>query len=125
MDVRILVPEHSDSTMLTYASNSYIAECLRAGIKIYRYKAGMLHSKMIIIDDELVTIGSTNFDFRSFEYNFEANLFFFSSELTARMLEAFKSDLEKSERVRPAAWRRRNIGQKAAESVLRLLSPVL
>ncbi|MDE6120557.1 MAG: cardiolipin synthase, partial [Muribaculaceae bacterium] len=125
VDVRILVPEHSDSTMLTYASNSYIAECLRAGIKIYRYKAGMLHSKMIIIDDELVTIGSTNFDFRSFEYNFEANLFFFSSELTARMLEAFKSDLEKSERVRPAAWRRRNIGQKAAESVLRLLSPVL
>ncbi len=63
VDVRIMIPRHSDSAMLTYASNSYISECMRAGIKIYQYTAGMLHSKVIIVDDEFVTIGSTNFDF--------------------------------------------------------------
>lgn len=125
VDVRIMMPEHSDSTMLTLASASYIAECLRAGIKIYLYKGGMLHSKMIIVDDEIVTIGSTNFDFRSFECNFEANLFFYSKELTSKMLEVFKNDLKQCERVHPAQWRRRRFSRRLAESVLRLLSPVL
>ena len=54
VDVRIMIPRHSDSAMLTYASNSYISECMRAGIKIYQYTAGMLHSKVIIVDDEFV-----------------------------------------------------------------------
>ena len=60
----------------------YAIECFKAGIKIYLYKKGMLHSKMMIVDDEMVTIGSTNFDFRSFDYNFEANLFFTAKSLT-------------------------------------------
>ncbi len=75
VDVRVMIPEHSDSKLLDYASASYVTECLRAGVKFYFYKTGMLHSKVIIIDDEFVTIGSTNFDFRSFEHNFEGNLF--------------------------------------------------
>ena len=82
VDVRIMAPIKSDSAMLTHASASYVAECLKAGIKIYLYKKGMLHSKMMIVDDEMVTIGSTNFDFRSFDYNFEANLFFTAKSLT-------------------------------------------
>lgn len=125
VDVRILIPVRSDSAMLTSASNSYISECLRAGIKIYRYTAGMLHSKMIIVDDEFVSIGSTNFDFRSFECNFESNLFFFSRELNSRMLDTFNADLSKSVRIEASAWRKRPLRQKIAESVLRLLSPVL
>ena len=125
VDVRIMVPIHSDSAMLTHASNSYVSESLRAGIKIYQYKAGMLHSKMIIIDDEFVTIGSTNFDFRSFDYNFEANLFFYSRELNRRMTEIFRTDLASSERILPENWHRRPLPRRVAESVLRLLSPVL
>ena len=85
----------------------------------------MLHSKMLLVDDEIVSIGSTNFDFRSFECNFEANMFFYSRNLAAKMLEVFKSDLKNCTRVQPAEWRRRNSGRKLAESVLRLLSPVL
>lgn len=125
VDVRIMLPEHSDSMMLTHASNSYISECLRAGIKIYQYNAGMLHSKMMIVDDEFVTIGSTNFDFRSFDYNFEANLFFYSSELSRQMIDAFRADLAKSERVLGEQWHHRPLSKRIAESVLRLLSPVL
>lgn len=125
VDVRIMIPWRSDSSMLTYASNSYISECLRAGIKIYRYNAGMLHSKMIIIDDEMVSIGSTNFDFRSFDYNFESNLFFFSRELNQNAIDIFRHDLTNCVRVVPSDWRKRHINERIAESILRLLSPIL
>lgn len=125
VDVRIIIPRKGDSWMLTHASASYISECLKAGIKIYLYDKGMLHSKMMIVDDEIVTIGSTNFDFRSFDYNFESNLFFFSRKMTAIMLNIFKTDLADSTRIQPARWRRRSLGDKTAESILRLLSPVL
>lgn len=125
VDVRIMAPIRSDSAMLTHASASYVAECLRAGIKIYLYQKGMLHSKMMIVDDEIVTIGSTNFDFRSFDYNFEANLFFYSREFNEKMLALFRSDLADCLRVVPDKWKRRPFGVKVAESVLRLLSPVL
>ena len=71
VDVRVMIPLKSDSSTLTLASYSYIMECLRAGIKIYLFEAGMLHSKTMMIDDRLSAIGSANIDFRSFEHNFE------------------------------------------------------
>ncbi|MDE6270139.1 MAG: cardiolipin synthase [Muribaculaceae bacterium] len=125
VDVRIMIPERSDSRMLTYATQSYISECLRAGIKIYRYRGGMLHCKTIIVDNELSTIGSSNFDFRSFEHNFEANLFVYSARINERMAEIFRFDMQHCERILPADWRRRPLPDKARQSLLRLLSPIL
>lgn len=125
VDVRIMLPKRSDSTMLRHASFSYIAECLRAGIKIYLYDPGMLHSKTIIVDDEMASVGSTNFDFRSFEFNFEANMFLYSKEFNQRMTDIFMSDLRRSMRVIPTTWERRPYSTKIAESILRLLAPVL
>lgn len=125
VDVRVMIPAHSDSLLLNYASASYITECLRAGVKFYFYTAGMLHSKVIIVDDEFVTIGSTNFDFRSFEHNFEGNLFFYSREFAAQMLDIYRADLAKCERVNAVQWRKRPLVRRAVESVVRLLSPIL
>lgn len=125
VDVRIMMPAKSDSAMLTFASSSYVAECLKAGIKIYLYHPGMLHAKMILVDDEFVSIGSTNFDFRSFDYNFEANIFLFSQQANAAASAQFLADGALSTRVHPAEWRRRPFFHKAAASVLRLLSPIL
>lgn len=125
VDVRVLIPRKGDSRLLNYASSSYITECLRSGIKIYLYEAGMLHSKMIIVDDDFVTIGSTNFDFRSFEHNFESNLFFYSREFTDKMLAVYREDLTHSTRIVPAKWRKRPLVRRAVESVVRLLSPIL
>ncbi len=125
VDVRIMIPKKSDSLLLNYASASYITECLRSGVKIYLYEAGMLHSKMIIVDDEMTTIGSTNFDFRSFEHNFEGNLFFYSRDFTSRMLEIYRNDLTHCQRVITWQWKKRPITRRAAESVIRLLSPIL
>lgn len=125
VDVRVMIPWRSDSRMLDYASASYITECLQSGIKIYMYTAGMLHAKVLIMDDELVSIGSTNFDFRSFEHNFEANMQVYSREFNARMTQIFIDDLAQCRRVDPAEWRGRPRSAKIAESVIRLLSPVL
>lgn len=125
VDVRVMMPRRSDSTILTYASRSYIEECLRAGVKIYLYDKGMLHSKTVVIDDNFCSIGSANIDFRSFEHNFEANMFIYSTEVNREMKRRFADDMRESSRVTAAAWRKRPVLHKSFESILRLLSPVL
>lgn len=125
VDVRIMLPTKSDSDMLDYGSRSYFTECLQAGIKIYLYQAGMLHCKMVIVDDEFVSVGSTNFDFRSFEHNFEANMQIYSREANHEFTSIFLNDISKSMRIKPDDWRRRSRSSKAAESLVRLLSPIL
>lgn len=125
VDVRIMIPSRSDSMILRMASFSYIQECLQAGVKIYLYEAGMLHCKTVIVDDEFVTVGSTNFDFRSFEHNFESNMFIYSTEVNTHMREIFFEDLKECTRVKLAQWRRRPAVEKAKESIVRLLSPIL
>ncbi len=125
VDVRLMVPKRSDSDMLRWATSSYIQECLRAGIKVYFYEKGMLHSKAIIIDDDFCTVGSTNFDFRSFEHNFEANMLIYSREFNARLKALFMRDMRDSRRVTSGSWRRRPVLEKALESIMRLFSPIL
>lgn len=125
VDVRIMMPRHTDSTLLHYASFSYITQCLETGIKVYLYEPGMLHAKGMIIDDNLVTAGSTNFDFRSFENNFESNLFIYDKEFNRRMRDIFYEDLEKCIRVKKETWSRRPLTHRFLESLLRLVSPIL
>lgn len=125
IDVRIMIPRMSDSAVLKYSSDSYIKECLRAGIKVYFYEPGMLHSKVIIIDDDFTTVGSTNFDFRSFEHNFEGNLFIYSNDFNTRMKEIFMRDLSDSTRVLPYDWDHRPRIAKVKESIMRLFAPIL
>lgn len=125
VDVRIMLPRRSDSDMLRWASSSYIQQCLQAGIKVYLYKKGMLHSKAIIIDEDFATVGSTNFDFRSFEHNFEANMMIYSEEFNAVLRNQFLNDQKDCERVDPASWRNRPLMEKALESIMRLFAPIL
>ena len=125
VDVRIMLPAKSDSAILTYASRSYIRECLLSGIKVYLYEGGMLHAKTVLVDDEFVSVGSTNFDFRSFEHNFESNVFIYSPEINRQMREIFLEDLTQCVRISPSEWNKRPRWQKTKESIFRLLSPVL
>lgn len=125
IDVRVMIPRKCDSHLLNFASASYVTQCLQAGIKVYFYEPGMLHSKIIIIDDDIASIGSTNFDFRSFEHNFEANLFFYSPDFTSKVLEIYRNDLEECTRIYPNKWKRRPWWRRCVESVVRLLSPIL
>lgn len=125
VDVRVMIPRKSDSLILTYASYSYIFECLRAGIKIYLYDGGMLHSKTMMVDDEFSSVGSANIDFRSFEHNFEATMFVYSRKVNAELRAQFEEDLKNCTRIQSSTWRTRPMGQKVVESIVRLLSPIL
>ena len=125
VDVRVMMPLNSDSRILTYASRSYITQCLRAGIKIYMFNVGMLHSKTLIIDDNFCSIGSANMDFRSFEHNFESTMFIYSREVNSQLAKQFLADMAMSRRVNVVEWRNRSKWLKAKESMLRLLSPIL
>jgi cardiolipin synthase len=98
---------------------------MQAGVKLYFFTPGMLHSKVLLIDDDFATVGSTNFDFRSFEHNFEANLLIYSRHVNAQLAEMFVADLKQSVRVKPAEWRRRPLLLRFEQSLLRLLSPIL
>lgn len=125
VDVRIMLPERCDSQLLRFASFSYVKECLQSGIKIYLYRPGMLHSKMLIVDNEMVSIGSTNFDFRSFEHNFESNMQIYSEQFCTEMKEQFLADQAECTRVIPYKWARRPRTTKVLESFTRLFSPIL
>lgn len=92
IDVRIMVPERCDAYFVEWASRSYLREVVEAGVKVYLYRAGFLHSKMMVCDDSIVTCGSTNVDFRSFENNFEANIFFYDEQTALRHKTIFLED---------------------------------
>lgn len=125
VDVRLMIPARSDSTLLTFSTFSYIKECLSAGIKVYLYEAGMLHAKTIVVDDEFTSVGSTNIDFRSFEHNFESNVFIYSRDVNRQMRDIFLNDINDCVRLNAADWNKRPRSQKIKESMYRLLSPIL
>lgn len=125
IDVRIMIPRRSDSRMLQYASFSYVTQCLKAGIKVYLYNPGMLHAKAMIIDENLVTAGSTNFDFRSFENNFECNLFVYDAEINRKMKNIFFEDMSHCTKLTYSSWHQRPWLQRSLESIIRLVSPIL
>lgn len=125
IDVRIMLPRKSDSTLLQLASLSYVTQCMRAGIKIYLYDPGMLHAKSMIIDDDFVTAGSTNFDFRSLENNFESNLLIYSPQVNKAMKEIFFQDRKHCTKLTFSTWKKRPLLQRTLESFVRLMAPVL
>jgi len=80
---------------------------------------------VVIVDDEFVTTGSTNFDFRSFEHNFEFNTLIYSKAFNRQMTAIFEADKQQCTRLRLGKWKQRPLLQKALESVVRLISPIL
>lgn len=125
VDVRLMLPERADNRVTHLGSRSYLADVLQAGVKVYFYKKGFLHSKLMVSDDLLSTVGSTNLDFRSFEHNFEVNAFMYDMETALQMKEIFLQDQRDSTLVSLKNWVKRPWWQKALESVVRLLAPLL
>ena len=125
VDVKLMIPRKPDSTMLRLATGSYIKECMLAGIKVYFYEPTVMHAKVVIVDDEFVTTGSTNFDFRSFEHNFEFNALVYSKDFNRQMKAVFEDDMQQCTRLSMGKWKQRPLIQKALESIVRLISPIL
>lgn len=126
VDVRIMIPNRTDWVVMRWGSFSYISQMLSAGIKIYLYQPGMLHAKTIVADDEMVSVGSANFDFRSFEHNFETNAIIYGADMALQVKEDFMNDAQHCVLIDNLdEWRRRPFLQKVCESIVRLVSPVL
>ena len=125
VDVRIMIPERSDSQMVHRGTLSYLEELMKAGVKIYMYQKGFLHSKLIVSDDCLSTVGSTNMDFRSFEHNFEVNAFMYDEASALMLKEIFLSDQKDARLLQLKSWSMRPWYQKVKESVIRLFAPLL
>ena len=125
VDVRLMIPEHADSMITHLGTLSYVDDMLSAGVKVYFYQKGFLHSKLMVSDDSLSTVGSTNMDFRSFEHNFEINSFIYDTETALLMKEIFLQDQRDSVQISYKVWMRRSSKQRAKESIVRLLSPLL
>ncbi|MBT6006634.1 MAG: cardiolipin synthase [Prolixibacteraceae bacterium] len=125
VDVRILIPEKSDAIIPKWSSFSYVEEFLEAGIKIYFYQPGFIHSKYLIVDDLFSSIGTTNFDFRSLETNFEVNAFIYHEHFTRTLEKHFIADLQNSSEIKLVEWKKRPWHYKLRESMAHIVSPLL
>lgn len=126
VDVRVMIPYRGDKGIIVpLASRSYVDEVTAAGVKVYFYSGGYMHSKAIVCDDRVSTIGSTNMDVRSYEQDFEINAFIYDREVAATLRKAFLHDQLDSWLVDPAKWAGRSWFKRYKESLARLLSPLL
>lgn len=114
--VRILVPgEHIDSDAVRLASKAQWGRLLRQGVELYEYRPTMMHVKLLIVDRHLVSVGSTNFDSRSFQLNDEASLNVYESGFADEMTRVFEDDLSQAKPYTYQAWTNRPWTEKAME----------
>ena len=127
VDVRLMVPRKGDAHVVAWASRTYLREIMEAGVKVYMYSGGFLHSKILVADDSMATCGSTNVDFRSFENNFESNVFFYDADTAVRFRKMFEVDITSSVLLNSLPPERLQVSFFARlwESITRLLAPVM
>ena len=126
IDIRIIVPWQTDARIAEWGGRSYLREMVEAGIDVYLYRGGFLHSKLLICDDSLASCGSANFDFRSFENNFESNVFFYDRQMALRIKELYMADEAQSVDFNDVdTLRHRPYLHRLTESLFRLLAPLL
>ena len=94
VDVNIMIPCKPDRPFVYWSTFSNVAELLEYGVKVYTYQNGFIHSKMLMIDDEVSSVGSSNMDYRSFVLNFEVNAFVYDEQLAKKLKEAYKEDIK-------------------------------
>lgn len=125
VEVRLMLPEKADTVFVHIASMSYIKDLLLSKVKVDFYKSGFLHSKLMIIDDSLVVVGSANMDVRSFEHNFEIDAFMYGKETALKAKSIYMKDLEDSETMTLPLWLERPMYKRFASSLMRLFTPLL
>jgi cardiolipin synthase len=124
--IRLILPgQHIDTQVVRRASRGRWGELLEAGVEIYEYQPTLFHCKVMIVDDLWTSVGSTNFDSRSFSLNDEANLNIYDREFALAQVGVFDADLEKSRRITLEEWAARPWTERIAEALSGLLGPQL
>ena len=124
VNVTLLLPKKSDSKVATYSMYSYFESLLKAGVNIY-LRDDFSHSKVIFIDDEITSVGSTNFDCRSFEHNYELNAIIYDEEITSEIKQEFEERKNSAQKIIFKDFRKRPVKQKTLERLSRFFSPLL
>ncbi|MCT4687183.1 cardiolipin synthase [Vallitalea sp.] len=125
VDVRIMIPNKPDHMFVYWATYSYIGDLLKYGIRAFTYENGFLHSKMIAVDGKLSSVGTCNFDIRSFKLNFEANAFIYDRQTTRKLEREFEKDLPLCNEITKDDYINRSQRIKMKETISRLFSPIL
>ncbi len=124
VDVRIVIPAKPDHFLVYWASRDNIESLLEAGVRIYAYEKGFVHSKLVIVDSEVSTVGTANFDLRSFQINFEVNAFIYDGDVAQKLERDFFNDLDASSEINLETHLNRGIHIRFLESLGRLVSPL-
>lgn len=125
VDVRIMIPSMPDHMFVYWATYSYVGDLLRHGARIFIYNNGFLHAKNICVDGEVASVGSANFDMRSFYLNFEVNAFIYDECEVCKLEDIFEKDMDHSEELTWEKYCNRSLIIKFKESISRLLSDLL
>lgn len=125
VDVRIMFPNKPDHIFVYWATYSFIGELLQYGVKAYIYDDGFLHTKGIVVDDILSSVGTCNFDIRSFKLNFEVNAFIYETKTSTELRTIFDKDIHVSRELTLEDYENRAFHIRVREAISRLFSPVL
>lgn len=123
--VTIVIPKNPDHAFVFGASLSYIAELIDIGVDCYAYDDGFVHSKLVVVDSSVTSVGSSNFDIRSFKLNFEDTAFVYSNYVAKIMEAKIEEDIKNSTKLTSSWYYNRSYVQKSKEALSRLLSPLL
>jgi cardiolipin synthase len=124
-EIRLMIPEKSDAKLSDLSASSYLGGILDAGVRVFKYQTGMLHSKAIVIDDFVSIVGSANIDERSFIHNFEVNAFIYDEATAIKLKNLFIDDMAECKEITLVEWNNRQRRQKLKESFARLFSPLM
>ncbi len=125
VDVRLMIPDKPDHPFVYWATLSFCADLLDAGVRTYRYQQGFLHAKMIVIDGKAASVGSANFDMRSFRLNFETNLILYDDRIAEEIKKNFLQELSHCEELTPERYQKRGLLVRLKEPFARLLFPLI
>ncbi|MBU0656594.1 MAG: cardiolipin synthase [Gammaproteobacteria bacterium] len=125
VDVRLLLPGHSDHPLVQAAGRSFLDELLVAGARVFEMHRAMPHAKTVMIDGNFATLGSANMDQRSFRLNFEGNIFFYGQEIAGKLEQDFRAICRKAKEVTLHKRRKLDKTARFMESIARLLAPLL
>ncbi len=123
-DVRIIIPDKADHTLVWLAAYSYFEEASETGIRFFRYMDGFLHQKVVLIDDDISAVGTANFDNRSFRLNFEIMAVVADRAFNAEVEPMLLADMDKSVEMQPGDLDKKSFWFKLGTRLARLTSPV-
>ena len=124
VDVRMIFPKYSDSILASWNTRSYITELLEAGVRVYLYEKGFIHSKYLLVDNVFSSVGSPNVDVRSFDLHFEVTALIYDEEFASRLGHLFFNDLESCREIVMDEWVKRKRADKYKESMARIFGPL-